>query len=390
MKAVVFGAGNIGRGFLGLQLYKSGYHTIFIDTDVKKIESINNKKEYPVVVVSSKSKEEITVKNISGIMVNDTEAVRNAITDAEIVLTAVGKRALPYVAVPLGDGLVERLNRRPKDEAHVIVIACENVNENTDYLRSELLKRIPIDYHKKIEDFISFPNCVVDRIVPNIKQDESGVDDLTVFVEEYFQFVLDQTKLKAPLPSIEGFATSNNLNACLEQKLLTLNMGHAIVGYYGWACGYKFVHEAMQDKRIQLLLAGAFKEVNDLITLRHKTISHEQQQQYSTKIAARFANPHLQDEITRVARDPKRKLGPEDRLVKPALLLWKEEKIPAYLSTGIAAALQYDYGGDEQARELVSEVRAKGVEAVLNDVSGFKPGDDLSRLVTSNLAFKEL
>ncbi|MBI2663426.1 mannitol-1-phosphate 5-dehydrogenase [Candidatus Woesearchaeota archaeon] len=390
MKAVVFGAGNIGRGFLGLQLYKSGCNTVFIDTDVEKIESINNRKEYPVIIVSSEKREEVTVKNVSGIMANDTEAVRGAIADAEIVLTAVGKRALPYVAVPLGDGLVERLNRRPKDEAHIIVVACENVSENTDYLKSELLKRIPVNYHEMVEDFISFPNCVVDRIVPNAKQNESKVDNLKVFVEEYFQFVLDQNKLKTQLPSIEGFATSDNLDACLEQKLLTLNMGHAVVGYYGWLCGYKFVHEAMQDKRIQSLLLGAFKEVNDLITLRHKSISHEQQLQYSTKITARFANPYLQDEITRVARDPKRKLSPEDRLVKPTLLLWKEEKIPAYLSTGIAAALQYNNAGDEQARELTDEVKTKGFETVLNDISGLKPGDDLSRLVTSKIAFREL
>ncbi|MEK7584152.1 MAG: mannitol-1-phosphate 5-dehydrogenase, partial [Patescibacteria group bacterium] len=89
-------------------------------------------------------------------------------------------------------------------------------------------------------------------------------------------------------------------------------------------------------------------------------------------------------------RQPKRKLGAEDRLVKPALLTRNQGRIPAYLATGIAAALHYDHADDVQAQELVSEIRHKGLARVLHEVSGLAPHDELTRLVQSDFLLRAL
>lgn len=115
-EAVIFGAGNIGRGFLGDLLNQSGYHTTFVDVDKHKIKLINQEKAYPLVVVSSDSKLEQMVNNVSAVSFDDTDKVTAAIVNADVILTAVGKGALSYVANSLAKGLIERVKQRPRDE----------------------------------------------------------------------------------------------------------------------------------------------------------------------------------------------------------------------------------------------------------------------------------
>jgi mannitol-1-phosphate 5-dehydrogenase len=235
---------------------------------------------------------------------------------------------------------------------------------------------------------VSLPNCVVDRIVPNAL----GTPDnpLAVTVEEYFQLAIDASGLKSSLPAVPGLDLASDLDALLEQKLFTLNMAHAIIGYFGYMRGCQFVHEAVADQLVRQLLAGALGEVERTLVARHSSITAEGQQAYATKIISRFENPYLGDEVVRVARDPLRKLGPDDRLIKPAAMALSTGQLPANLATGIAAALHYDYQGDPRAQELVEAVTERGVQRVLSEVSALQPDDPLTQLVVADYAFKAL
>ncbi len=383
-EALIFGAGNIGRGFLGDLLNQSGYHTTFVDVDKNKVELINQEKEYPLVVVSSERKLERMVNNVSAVSFDDTDKVTALIVNADVILTAVGKGALSYVANSLSKGLVERVRQRPRDELYSIVIACENVQDNSNYLRSMIESILPTEYLGVIKEKISFPNCVVDRIVPNTALSSP----LAVTVEEYFQFVVDDTSLQSPFPKIEGVTLSSDLSAILEQKLFTLNMAHAVVAYYGYLKGCKYIHEAMENENIAQLVYGAVTEVSSMLVKRHSSISHEEQVSYSEKVIKRFKNPYLLDEVVRVAREPKRKLTANDRLVRPAELVHQQGIVPAYIATGVAAALHYNYHNDPQAMELVSSIRERGVERVLEEVSGLRGNNPLSSLIKSDYLFR--
>lgn len=387
-KAVIFGAGNIGRGFLGDLLGRSGYAIHFVDVDAEKVAALNRERRYKVTAVSSAGKREYLVDNVAASLFQDEDHLASAITDADLILTAVGKNALPYVAQTLPRLLLHRLDKRPRDECATIVIACENIQDNTSYLRMMMSEKLPAEDWKEIERIISFPNCVVDRIVPNLKNDSE--DHLAVTVEDYFQFVVDRTSLHGPFPNIVGITVSGNLNSTLEQKLFTLNMAHAIVAYFGYMSGYTKIHEAVQDASIKQLMLGALDEVSLLITQRNHTISILEQQAYADKITKRFENPSLQDEITRVARDPKRKLGSSDRLVGPARGLCELGRTPAYLSTGIAAAFHYDYDYDPEAKEITTAIQQLGIDKVMDTISGLATNQDLARLVKSSYFFREL
>ncbi len=389
MNGLIFGAGNIGRGFLGLLLAKAGYTVTFVDVDQVKVAALNTQREYPVYVVSEGGIAAEVARGVQALQARDTTAIVEAVVNADIVLTAVGKDALAYLAPSLAQGLQERIRRRPRSEAHVIVVACENVQDNTAFLREMVLKQVPVENRIRIDSAISFPNCVVDRIVPNTVPSRDQ-NPIAVAVEDYFQLAVDGKALKAPFPNIAGVEVSDNLDATLEQKLCTLNMAHAIVGYYGYLKGYQFVHEAVVDTEIGDLLHGALDEVGVTIASRHQSIGLDAQKSYATKVVKRFRNPFLRDEIVRVARQPQRKLGADDRLVKPAVLTWAQGRIPAFLASGITAALHYDYDGDEQAKSLVGQIRERGIERVLHEVSGLSPESEVARLVKSDFLLRAL
>ena len=389
MKAVHFGAGNIGRGFIGPMLIESGYELTFVDVDEGRINLLNSLKQYPVVVVGEEEQvQQITgFKGVSG---RDTDAVARAVSEADIVTTAVGKVALEKVAPVIARGFsmkleLARLATRP---FQVVAIACENVSDNTAYLLSLIKPHVTDDEWEEIQRLGSFPNCVVDRIVPNITH-EASAHPLIVAVEEYSQLVLDGASLLNKAIPIRGAELTDNISGVLAQKLFTLNMAHCIIGYYGYLAGFNMVHEAVQDYRIGSLLEGAIDEVSKLLVAKYN-IAEDKQREYSRKMITRFRNPRLPDNLMRITKDPKRKLGPSDRLIAPSKEALEQGITPTFLSTGIAGALAFDYGEDRQALELVSELRQKGIGAVLQEVSSLSPDETLTQMVKSDFLFHEL
>ncbi|MBI4415340.1 MAG: mannitol-1-phosphate 5-dehydrogenase [Candidatus Kerfeldbacteria bacterium] len=390
MHAVIFGAGNIGRGFLGLLLRNAGYEITFIDVDLQKVHELQTRKAYPVYIVSKDGVNRQVVTDVFAHPLSDRPTVVNALNNADLILTAVGKDALAAVAPLLTIALQKRIQRG--NEAAVTVVACENVHDNTQYLRKLVIDNADtVRLRELLGEIAVYPNCVVDRIVPNVLP----VDDpnpLAVAVEDYFQFAIDGSMLgRKGFPAIPGVQVVSDLAPTLEQKLCTLNAAHAIVAYYGFASKYQYVHEAVKDDDIQQLVHGMLREVEFLLTRRHPSISIAGQRMYARKVLARFENPYLRDEVTRVARQPKRKLSADDRLVKPARLLAAEQDMqPVYLATGITAALHYDFHGDSQAQELVSDIREQGVARVLQHVAGIDPASDLGRMVTAGYVYRGL
>jgi len=389
MRAVHFGAGNIGRGFIGPTLIESGYDLIFVDIDESRINLLNSLREYPVVIVGED--EQIKqVRGFRGISINNLNAVIEAVAEADIVTTAVGKMALEKVApmIARGFSLKLKLAKVATRPFHVVVIACENVSDNTAYLLSLVRPYLKDEEWEEVQKLGNFPNCVVDRIVPNIIH-ETSAHPLMVVVEEYSQLVLDKNALGQNCIPIQGAEFTDKISGVLAQKLFTLNMAHCIIGYYGYLAGFDMVHEAVQDYRIGSLLEGAIGEVSRLLVARYG-ITEEKQREYSKTMISRFKNPRLPDNLMRITKDPKRKLGPADRLIAPSRQALEQGITPTFLSTGIAGALAFDYRGDRQALELVSELRQKGIDAVLQDVSSLNPDETLTQMIKSDFLFQEL
>ncbi len=390
MKAVIFGAGNIGRGFLGALLHKAGFRVTFIDVDTNRVATINREGFYPVFITEDSGTREELVTNIDAARFDDEERTSGSILEADIVLTAVGKNALPSVATCLAKGLQKRVARRPHDELHVVIVACENIEGNTTYLQEHVFKHLTPSQIKVIRCSVSFPDCIVDRIVPNAPKEICALHPLAVAVEEYFQLAVDVTALKGPMLPVSGIELSSNLEALLMQKLFTLNMAHALIGYFGHLRDYEFVHEAVADRDIISLVQGAFGEVSVALCTNYPSISKDSQNAFAEKTLRRFGNTKLRDRIDRLTRSPKRKLGKKDRLVKPARLAWKTGCIPSFLGAGIATALDYRMSDDSESSEIQAIIRSRGVEVALHEVTGLSQSTQLARLITAQYRYRSL
>ncbi|GGP07067.1 mannitol-1-phosphate 5-dehydrogenase [Oceanobacillus neutriphilus] len=376
MKAVHFGAGNIGRGFIGLLLDQSGYEVTFVDVNDEVITAINQDKSYQVHFADDTS-ESSTVRHISGInSMKDPKAVTNAIIEADIVTTAVGPNILPIIAKAVAKGLGERIDIHRKPLA---VIACENMIGGSTLLKKYVYQEIEEMDREGFDDLFSFPDAAVDRIVPN----QTNENLLDVTVEPYYEWVVEKAFIQGELPEIKGITYVDELGPYIERKLFTVNTGHAATAYLGSYLGHTTIFEALQDKTILDMLNGALQESGQALIEAYgfDVKTHEA---YIQKIISRFQNPHISDEVNRVARGPLRKLGPKDRFVRPAsMYLEFTSDAPKYLSKAMAAALLFHNQADEEAVQLQKMIEEKGVKTAFTEVSGLEQDHPITQAVIS-------
>ena len=365
----MIGAGNIGRGFIGALLEKSGYHVTFADVAENLISAINQRKSY-TVHIQDKECAQWTVANISGISSANQELVDAIAGDCELITTAVGLRILPIVAKPIAAGIKAR---RAAGSAQILnVVACENAIRGTSQLRDAVyanLSGADLDYAK---EYVGFADCAVDRIVPKA----SFENPLDVAVEQYTEWDVEKGGWKGERPEIEGLGWVDNLDAYLERKLFTLNSGHAICAYLGTLKGYQTIVESIADPAIGALVHQAMWESGEGL-IKKFGFDPDAHHAYIERIFARFQNPFLADETQRVAREPIRKLAPSDRLMKPLMTAYSYGLPVDHLIFGAAAALHFNCPEDEQSVELMKAIEADGVEKALEKYTGLKPEDAL-------------
>ena len=360
MLAVHFGAGNIGRGFIGNLLYHSGYETCFVDVNSEIVNLLNEKKEYRVVLADS-SQQEMVIKNVSAINSQaNPELVIEAIAKADILTTAIGPNILPLIANLIADGLRKRVELTDKP---LNLIACENMIGGSSLLKEKVFEKLTNDEKSLFEQRFGFPDSAVDRIVPN----QVNEDKLMVKVEPFYEWVVEETKIVGEKPEIAGITFVQDLVPYIERKLFTVNTGHALAAYFGHYFGIETINSVMENEQIKDLVEGALRESGEFLVGKYG-FDRSEHDKYIHKIIGRFANAYIIDEVTRVGRSPVRKLGPNDRLVSPARqYIEVVGKEPVFLMKGIAAALLYDFEGDQDAVLVQSTIKEKGLVAAIEE-----------------------
>lgn len=360
-KAVQFGAGNIGRGFIGALLSQSGYQVVFADVAEAIIDKINEDKAYTVHVMDVDCKDQ-KIENISGVNSTKPEAV-DEIASADLVTTAVGLVTLPRIAPTIAQAIEKRMENGVKEPMNMI--ACENAIRGTSQLKKAVYENLSDAGKAYADEYVGFADCAVDRIVPPVKS-ENFID---VVVEEYFEWDVEKSGLKGELPQIEGMTLVDDLMAYIERKLFTLNTGHCITAYLGNLRGIPTIDKAIADEEIFGIVSAAMKESGDGLIKKYG-FDPEKHAAYIKKIISRFKNPYLQDDVTRVGREPLRKLSPTDRLIKPMMTAAGYGLPVDHLVIGAGAALHYDNPNDKQSVELQEKIGAQGVRAAAAEITG--------------------
>lgn len=376
-KAIHFGAGNIGRGFIGLLLNKSGYEVTFVDVNADLVNDINELGKYNIEIVGD-NPEIIQVDNVKAInSATNLDDLIDAIVDADIITTAIGPNILKFIAPNIAKGLTKRV---AANETPLNVIACENMVGGSTVLKEFVYAALDEDTKAKVEKVIGFPDAAVDRIVPLQKNEEK----LLVKVEPYAEWDEDATMVVGPQPEIEGCSFVDNLSAYIQRKLFTVNTGHASIAYLAYQKGIADIGTAMKDEEIVAGARAVWAETSSMLIEKYG-FDKDVHQKYVETTESRFKNPHLSDEVTRVARGPKRKLSAGDRLVSPALQLLEQGKTPVALPKIMAAAFKFDFDGDPEAVEIQDYIKANGIDAAITNYTGLAADSVIFKAIKENM-----
>ena len=367
MQAVHFGAGNIGKGFIGDLLHDSGFYITFVEVNDAVVQSINRTNSYDIYVID-KNYEKRTINNVSALSSGEEERTE-AILDADMVTTSVWADNLAKVAPVIAKGLQKRIDNK-KEKLNIL--ACENALYATDILKKEILKNLKAD-ESELNNYACFPNVSVDRLALNIIKD----GEPAVEIDSSFELVIEKNKLVNPdTEPIKGAIYAENLTMYLERKLYIVNCGHAAAAYLGFLKGYKIVQDALKDKEILEEVLGAMNE-SAAVLQKKFGFSHEDLQKFIQKNIKRFTSEAVKDDILRVGRSPIRKLDPTDRLVAPALGCIEYNYETKYLSKIIAAVFHYENPNDEQAVILKKYLDENGIEKSITNFTKIQKGTKL-------------
>lgn len=375
-KAVMYGGGNIGRGFVGAIFSKAGYEVTFIDVAEPVISEINARGEYPVRLSDNSGFSEEIVKNVRAVNGNDTGKAADEIADCDIMATAVGARILKFIVPNIAEGLRRRWK---KTDRPLNILICENLNEANKILEELLLEQLTGPEKKLLAERVGLVEASVGRMVPIQTEDMKQGDPLRICTERYSFLPVDKAAFKGEIPEIADMIPFEPFDFYVKRKLYIHNMGHAVCAYLGMLSGSEYIFRSIDDPEILQITENAMIESAMALSKEYDMpldalIMHIQD------LIERFGSELLRDTCARVGADPSRKLGKADRLIGAGELCLKHGILPAYIAIGAAGAV-YAY-----LKETGKENTPEEVKTVLKTVSGIETDDELAKLILESCA----
>ncbi|MBQ9070132.1 MAG: hypothetical protein IJY23_02115 [Clostridia bacterium] len=379
MSCVIFGAGKIARGFIGHLLYISGIPCTYVEKFASLTALINERGSYFVNILGN-PEESCTVTGAKALNFAEEEAVAKAIAEADAVFTAVGGKNLPEISPLIAMGIKEKA----KTGGKLNIVTCENWKLPADIIRNAV---IPLLDEKELEYFnanVGITEAVIMRSAIEAGKDQLEKDPLVVNVQNFWELPVDASRLKGSLPEIKGLKLIKSFTGFLERKFYTYNAANGTTSFLGALLGYEKIADAAHDERILEILEGVYSETARALSKKHN-FPLDEQMAFTRTSKAKLQDYTIVDFIERNARDPIRKLGPDDRLVGSARLVLEYGIKPHNLCIAIAAAIHYFHEGDEFAHKLREIRETQGIDAVIRDVCKLDPEGELGLLIKEKI-----
>jgi len=348
MKFLMYGAGSIGRGFIGPLFARGGYEVTFVDISEPIITALNKQRCYHYTI-ACKDTYDVEVTGVCGITGKNKQAVIDEIAACDLMAVSLGGNVLQKVAPIIALGFIQRMEQSKKP---LNILICENLKDASPVLRGWLTKALPEKYHLLLNEKCGLIEAAIGRMVP--VADLNPKDPLHVTVEEYDFLPVDKDAFIGELPDVDRLIPYSPFSYYEERKLYLHNMGHALCAYLGLLHGYETIDKAIENPFIRLLTQSAMIESAAVLSVKYG-IPYNRVFDHAEDLLYRFGNAALGDTCERVGRDPKRKLGADDRLAGIIRQCPKYGVQPVYISLGYAAALKHLTNNPEHARQICCE-----------------------------------
>ncbi len=375
--AVMYGAGNIGRGFIGKVFADSGYEVCFLDIMQEIIDEMNARGAYHVRIVSNAGEEDTVVRPVRAVNSLTDQAI-DEIVNCDIMATAVGVNVLPKIAPVIAKGVAARMERngRPLD-----IILCENQLGADEMMRGWINEKLTDDQRVWADKNLGLVEASIGRMVPPLTPEMRAQDRLLICVEPYSELPVDKDAFRGEIPDLKGLIPYSPFEFYIKRKLFLHNGGHALCAYLGYEKGYEYIWQAIADPEIYEAARASMMASAAALVAKFGEGVRENVESNVTDLLFRFQNKALKDTVARVGADLVRKLRRNDRIVGAALFAIEQGVDPAPIVKGIAAALKFDRAEDATAPEIQRTLREQGIDFVMRQYMGLSPDEPLYGMI---------
>lgn len=370
-KIVVFGAGKIGRSFIGQVFNRSGYEVVFVDINKDLIDLMNQKRQYNVIIKDGVNEETLQINNIKGVCLDDVDNVIIELKEAGVVSLSVGQMGLKKAMPIIAKSLIAR--RKDFGDHPLDIIIAENMRNADTFIREELRKYLSEDY--PLNELVGLVETSIGKMVPIMTNKDMEDDPLQVFAEPYNSLIVAKSGFKNPLPEVSFLAPKENIKAWVDRKLFIHNLGHATTAYLGFQAHPEavYINEVLNDENVFNDVRQTMLQASEILHFIYpKEFTLQQLEEHTDNLLHRFKNKSLGDTLFRVGCDLYRKLGPEDRMVAPVRMALKTNKPYHLILKAIEAGISFR-GKDQNGNyypsdELFFEEAKKGNYYILENI----------------------
>ena len=370
-KAVMYGGGNIGRGFIGATFSQAGYEVTFVDVAEPVVKALQEENTYPVRYVSNDGYEDVWIRNVTAVNGNDTESVAEKIAECDIMATAVGVRVLPWIVPNIVAGLRKRW---AEGRGELNIIICENLMNANHILEGMLKEKLTGEEYALFDKTVGLVEASIGRMVPVQTEEMKDGHPLRVCVEKYGFLPVDKDAFKGEIPEISNLVPYSPFDFYLKRKLYIHNMGHATCAYLGDILGYAYIYESIDVADVYILVKNAMLESAQALAAQYDA-PIKPLMDHIDDLLGRFTNSALGDTCQRVGGDPARKLSPEDRLIGAGKLALQQGIAPCHIAVGAAAGVRRYLAENDKAQSM------ENAAEVLQQISGLDSKEPLAQMI---------
>ena len=378
-KILIWGAGKIGRGFLGDLFHQAGYRLVFVDRNKQVVEALNSRRSYMVVYCGNDGQyTDVSVSGYTALHMPQKDAVIEQLGECSLMTVAVPPEGFSELADMLHAAINQRMAANV--DKTLDIIFCVNAFDPAQKLRDELDARLSSDEKAYCDKHFGFVSALTWRVAIAPDEEQRARDPLAVVTNGYSELPVDKKAFLGDLPSVAGLAFTDNLPEMELRKYYTYNMLHAVFAYMGYVRGHALAFESIADPVVMQTARGALDEIGQTL-MQTCGFTQADTDQWNEAAIKQLDNPVFKDTLVRLGADTSRKLGRNERLTGPALLCRDHGVWPYYLTKAIAHAFLFDPEADEKSQMVSEYARICGIKEAAKRFCGLENEPELLELI---------
>jgi Mannitol-1-phosphate/altronate dehydrogenases len=357
---LVIGAGNIGLGVVGRIFSDNGYKLYFYRRQEDLLKNLKKQGYYTVVL---KGKSDTIYQSISNFEIVTRDTLVRKLTEIDLVACCVYESAFDDICRNILEAIANRSNEKPDSKLNIL-ICTNNINA---VKKIHALIVMGLGQNAKTREYYQ-ENVGICQVLVLSAGSPAPIairekDNFAVASYKNGHLEVDKDCFKGELLDLHGISFVSEVQQKLYRKIYLGNMRHTMAAFLGKAFGYQMIDQCHQDKYIRYCIIKAFLEAEQALLAEYK-FDDQEYQIWRKEIMDKLDIP-IQDSIMRVAHDPIRKLGRNNRFIAPALLCIKHQILPYYIAKGIAYGFSYKNENDNESLEIGKYVQNNGIELAI-------------------------